>query len=91
MFLLRLMYLKKINTVQKIDEKNNQNEKTIIKNDNLIANNEEDNLNLKNKTINEIKNISQPKNETKLVQSEIKINDFNDLINLCNENKGIIK
>ncbi len=89
MFLLRLMYLKKINTVQKIDEKNNQNEKTIIKNDNLIANNEEDNSNLKNKTISQIKNISQPKNETKLVQSEIKINDFNDLINLCNENKEI--
>ena len=89
MFLLRLMYLKKINTVQKIDEKNNQNEKTVIKNDNLIANNEEDNSNLKNKTISQIKNISQPKNETKLVQSVIQINDFNDLINLCNEYKEI--
>ena len=88
MFLLRLMYLKKINIEPQIIEKKDLNEKKVLKNDNLTVNND-NNINLKNKTISQIKNISQPKNETKLIKDEIEISEFNDLIMLCNEKKEI--
>ena len=88
MFLLRLMYLKKINIEPQIIEKKDLNEKKVLKNDKLTVNND-NNVNLKSKTISQIKNISQPKNETKLIKDEIQINEFNDLIMLCNEKKEI--
>ena len=88
MFLLRLMYLKKINIEPQIIEKKDLNEKKVLKNDNLTVNND-NNINLKNKTISQIKNISQPKNETKLIKDEIEISEFNDLIMLCNKKKEI--
>ena len=88
MFLLRLMYLKKINIEPPTIEKKDLNEKKVLKNDNLTVNND-NNINLKNKTISQIKNISQPKNETKLIKDEIEISEFNDLIMLCNEKKEI--
>ena len=88
MFLLRLMYLKKINIEPQTIEKKDLNEKKVLKNDNLTVNND-NNINLKNKTISQIKNISQPKNETKLIKDEIEISEFNDLIMLCNEKKEI--
>ena len=88
MFLLRLMYLKKINIEPPTIEKKDLNEKKVLKNDNLTVNND-NNINLKNKTISQIKNISQPKNETKLIKDEIEISEFNDLIMLCNKKKEI--
>ena len=89
MFLLRLMYLKKINSDSQIIGKNNLSENDKLRNDKLTINNDVDNTNFKNKTISQIKNISQPKNETKLIQNEIQIKEFNDLIILCNEKKEI--
>ncbi len=89
MFLLRLMYLKKINIKPQTIEKKDLNEKNLLKNNNLTLNNDDNNTNLKNKTISQIKNVSQPKNETKLINDEIKINEFNDLIRLCNEKKEV--
>ncbi len=89
MFLLRLMYLKKINSDSNIIEKKNLSENDKLRNDKLTINNEVDNTNLKNKTISQIKNISQPKNETKFIQNAIQIKEFNDLIILCNERKEI--
>tara|TARA_B100001029_G_scaffold176796_1_gene180338 strand:- start:4814 stop:6469 length:1656 start_codon:yes stop_codon:yes gene_type:complete len=90
MFLIRLMYLKKINIESQTIEKKDLNEKNISNTEKLILNNnEEDNMNYKNKTISQIKNISQPKNETKSINDHIEINKFNDLINLCNEKKEI--
>jgi len=88
MFLLRLMYLKKINIEPQTIEKKDLNEKNILKHENLNLDNN-DNTNLKNKTISQIKNISQPKNETKLIKDEIGISKFEDLIMLCNEKKEI--
>ena len=88
MFLLRLMYLKKINIEPQTIEKKDLNEKNILKHENLNLDNN-DNTNLKNKTISQIKNISQPKNETKLIKDEIGISEFEDLIVLCNEKKEI--
>ncbi len=89
MFLLRLMYLKKINSDSQIVGKKNLSENDKLRNDKLTINNDVDNTNFKNKTISQIKNISQPKNETKLIQNEIQIKEFNDLIILCNEKKEI--
>ncbi len=89
MFLLRLMYLKKINIKPQTIEKKDLNEKNLLKNNNLTLNNDDNNTNLKNKTISQIKNVSQPKNETKLINGEIEINEFNDLIRLCNEKKEV--
>ena len=89
MFLLRLMYLKKINSDSQIIGKKNLSENDKFRNDKLTINNDVDNTNFKNKTISQIKNISQPKNETKLIQNEIQIKEFNDLIILCNEKKEI--
>ena len=89
MFLLRLMYLKKINSDSQIIGKKNLSENDKLRNDKLTINNDVDNTNFKNKTISQIKNISQPKNETKLIQNEIQIKEFNDLIILCNEKKEI--
>ena len=83
MFLLNNVS-KKINNDSQIVGKNlSENDK--LRNDKLTINNDVDNTNFKNKTISQIKNISQLKNETKLIQNEIQIKEFNDLIILCNE------
>ena len=89
MFLLRLMYLKKINTDNRIKKKLDTTEKNIINNDNLSLSVDDSSLNFKNKTISQIKNVYQPKNENKLNDEEIQINEFNDLINMCNLKKEI--
>ncbi len=89
MFLLRLMYLKKINSNKKTKNKIDTTEKNIINNENLTLSVEENSTNVKNKTISQIKNVYQPKNENKLNDEEIQIKGFNDLINLCNLKKEI--
>jgi len=89
MFLLRLLYLKNINTNTKAKEFVLPDKKINNNNDNFLSNVEDKSENLKNKTINQIKNIFQPKNETKLENDKIKINGFNELIDLCNIKKEI--
>jgi len=89
MFLLRLMYLKKINIDDKTKKKLDTTEKNIINNDNSTLSVEDNGSNFKNKTISQIKNVYQPKNENKLNDEEIQINEFNDLINMCNLKKEI--
>jgi len=89
MFLLRLMYLKKINIDDKTKKKLDTTEKNIINNDNSTLSVEDNSSNFKNKTISQIKNVYQPKNENKLNDEEIQINEFNDLINMCNLKKEI--
>ena len=89
MFLLRLMYLKKININKKTKKKLDTTEKNIINNENLTLSVEENSKNVKNETISQIKNFYQPKNENKLNDEAIQIKGFNDLINMCNLKKEI--
>ncbi len=89
MFLLRLMYLKKINIQNNTKKKIDTTEKNIINNDNLTLTVEDNSSNFKNKTISQIKNVYQPKNENKLNDEAIQIKGFNDLINICNVKKEI--
>jgi len=90
MFLIRLVYLSPIEKKEKLLKKNDFS--------NLINNqNENNNLtsNVKNETINQIKNITQeekdkPKIKSKVIdEDKISINSFNDLLNICNEKKEI--
>ncbi len=81
MFLIRLMYLKDF---QKIEE-NYYEKKEIFHNLNISSN---------NKTVNQIKNISQqdkidPKVKSENITSETRIDSFIELINLCNKKKEI--
>ncbi len=95
MFLVRLMYLKQINTKsEKISHTSNEvletetfmSEKVEIKTDG--------NLDLKNKTVDQIKNISQEKRLNQETQKEKKLNDlsinsFNDLLKICTLKKEV--
>jgi len=98
MFLIRLLYLKEDRifndqgTSELSDEKylNNNTHKT----ENLNLSKNEDNLEIKNKTISQIKNFSQEDNskpekkiEPRLTKIEIK--NFEELIKLCNEKKEL--
>ena len=81
MFLIRLMYLKDF---QKIEE-NYYEKKEIFHNLNISSN---------NKTVNQIKNVSQqdkidPKLKSENITSETRIESFIELINLCNKKKEI--
>ena len=89
MFLIRLIYLspfEKKKLPKKNDFSNLINDQN--KNNNLISN-------VKNETINQIKNITQeekdkPKIKSKVIdEDKITINSFNDLLNVCNEKKEI--
>ena len=89
MFLIRLIYLspfEKKNFPKKNDFSNLINDQN--KNNNLISN-------VKNETINQIKNITQeekdkPKIKSRVIdEDKISINSFNDLLNICNEKKEI--
>ena len=90
MFLIRLIHLspfeKKEKLLKKDDFSNLINDQN--KNNNLISN-------VKNETINQIKNITQeekdkPKIKSKVIdEDKIIINSFNDLLNVCNEKKEI--
>ena len=86
MFLIRLMYLKDF-------KKENIKEK--INNNKLIDNlNEDQKISTNNITVNQIKNISQhekpePKKKSQDITNELKISNFNDLIDTCNKKREI--
>ena len=89
MFLIRLIHLKKIkNDITHIETINNKLEdKNIILGEKSKID-DNDLLNLKNKTIGQIKNITQEKklNDEKLKENDIKelsINSFSDLLQTC--------
>ena len=86
MFLIRLIYLKDIKKIEinDIEKKKELNEN--FDNEKKIPNN--------NKTVNQIKNISQqdklePKMKSENINSEVLISNFEDLLNLCNKKKEI--
>jgi len=98
MFLIRLLYLKEDRILNDQDASEPSNEKYLNNNMNKTENfnlsKSEDNLEIKNKTISQIKNFSQEDNskpekkiETKL--TKIKIKNFEELIKLCNEKKEL--
>jgi len=81
MFLIRLMYLKNFKKQKKIED---------IK----INIHDETKKSVSPKTVEQIKNISQqdkpsPKIKSEDTTSEIKINNFEELINLCNKKKEV--
>ncbi len=98
MFLIRLLYLKKdisddiredINFSNDINLNNLKN-----KTEKFSLNVNEDNLEIQKKTISQIKNFSQedstkPKNKIESEQTNIRINNFEELIKLCNEKKEL--
>ena len=97
MFLIRLLYLKKdrINIDQeKVNFSDEKNFNDSVKTRKLNLNIDEDILEVKNKTISQIKNFSQEENskpdkkiEVKLKNIEIK--NFDELIKLCNQKKEL--
>ena len=100
MFLIRLIYLKEIsNLTDLISESENITE--VIKNQTIeknLSNNQNlknDLLNVKNKTIGQIKNVEQKKKQTEQPISKtqhktiLQIKTFNDLIEICNIKKEI--
>ena len=98
MFLIRLLYLKEDRIVGGQDKVDFSNEKysnnNIGKTEQFNLNKDEDGLEIKNKTISQIKNFSQEESskpekkiESKLINIEIK--NFEELIKLCNEKKEL--
>tara|TARA_B100000749_G_scaffold272749_1_gene254949 strand:+ start:58 stop:1749 length:1692 start_codon:yes stop_codon:yes gene_type:complete len=100
MFLIRLIYLKEIsNLTDLISESENITEviknQTIEKNLSNNQNLENDLLDVKNKTIGQIKNVEQEKKQTEqpILKTQhktiLQIKTFNDLIEICNIKKEI--
>ena len=97
MFLIRLMYL--IDVPKKEIETNNQlNDDLISKNLNnneeIKINKNDEKLEVKNNIISQIKNVSQEENVNPKVQiiekkGKDKINNFDDLIDMCNQKKEL--
>ena len=98
MFLIRLLYLKEDRIVGGQDKVDFNHEKysnnNIGKTEQFNLNKDEDGLEIKNKTISQIKNFSQEESskpekkiESKLINIEIK--NFEELIKLCNEKKEL--
>ena len=98
MFLIRILYLKEDIILDNQDSVGLSNEKYSINNmhkkEQFNLSKNEDNLEIKNKTISQIKNFSQEdsskpekKIETRSIKTEIK--DFDELIKLCNEKKEL--
>ena len=95
MFLIRLLYLKHVKQ-NNIFETNNINisDNKLNDQDKLFTTTDDQNLNIKNKTISQIRNISQeektpPKTQLNEIKGKIEIKDFDDLINICNQKKEI--
>ena len=85
MFLVRLIYLKDFKS---------ENKTFSEKGTTLQGLNENQGISIKNKTIDQIKNISQqdktePKMKSENIYNEIKISSFLDLIDICNKKKEI--
>ena len=100
MFLIRLIHLKGIsnftNEKNNYDTRNKINIDSVLEKDNKDEKKIEDNLfDVKNKTIGQIKNITQEKklNEKPVLKTsqhtKLQIKTFDDLINFCNSNKEI--
>ena len=97
MFLIRLMYLSNISK-EKNFEVNRSYEKMfetdIKKNNNQKVINNADNLEIKNKTISQIKNIFQedeikPTIKIEENKGKLEIKSFEELINICNKKKEV--
>ena len=97
MFLIRLMYLIDI-PKKEIETDNRLNNELISKNLNNNAkikiNKNDEKLEVKNKIISQIKNVTQEENTNPKVQiiekkGKDKINNFDDLINMCNQKKEL--
>ena len=89
MFLIRLIHLRKISNFNRIeDDLDENNKKKEIKL-------EGDLFNVNKKTINQIKNVVQEKNKSeklileKVEETKLKIESFNDLIEICDIKKEI--
>jgi len=97
MFLIRLIYLKDISNISKIiDESKISNDSKISNENNIMNQNNknEDLFDLKNKTIDQIKNVIQEKksedkanNKEEQQPQEYIINSFNDLLKICTSKK----
>ena len=95
MFLIRLLYLKHVKQNNILETNNiNISDNKLNERDKLFTTTDDQNLNIKNKTISQIKNISQeektlPKTQLNEIKGKIEIKDFDDLINICNQKKEI--
>ena len=95
MFLIRLLYLKHVKQNNMLETNNiNISDNKLNDQDKLFTTTDDQNLNIKNKTISQIKNISQeektlPKTQLNEIKGKIEIKDFDDLINICNQKKEI--
>jgi len=95
MFLIKLLYLKKIkNQNDHVDNNIQSQNETNIKQSEIFQNKDEHQDNLKNKTISQIKNILQeekakPQKEFIEIEGNISINNFDQLIEICNLKKEI--
>ena len=95
MFLIRLLYLKHVKQNNILETNNiNISDNKLNDQDKLFTTTDDQNLNIKNKTVSQIKNISQeektlPKTQLNEIKGKIEIKDFDDLINICNQKKEI--
>jgi len=96
MFLIRLLYLKEDKSIEKknVDLRHENYLNNINKPEKIQSNKDEENLEIKNKTISQIKNFSQeetsnPERKINTKLKKIEITSFENLINLCNENKEL--
>jgi len=95
MFLIRLLYLKHVKQNNILETNNiNISDDKLNDQDKLFTTTDDQNLNIKNKTISQIKNISQeektlPKTQLNEIKGKIEIKDFDDLINICNQKKEV--
>ena len=95
MFLIRLLYLKHVKQNNILETNNiNISDNKLNDQDKLFTTTDDQNLNIKNKTISQIKNISQeektlPKTQLNEIKGKIEIKNFDDLINICNQKKEI--
>ena len=95
MFLIRLLYLKHVKQNNILETNNiNISDNKLNDQDKLFATTDDQNINIKNKTISQIKNISQeektlPKTQLNEIKGKIEIKDFDDLINICNQKKEV--
>ena len=100
MFLIRLIHLKGISNISEIVEKNNNKKATNLSENNEThfndySNQNEDFFDIKNKTIGQIKNVTQEKhpdhkiNKEKQQYYKSSINSFRDLLEFCTFKKEI--
>ena len=97
MFLIRLLYLKDENikdNLDNIDLKSSKNENNLYETQKVEVDDNENKIQNKNKTINQIKNFSQeeiskPEKKIEAELTKIKIVNFDELIDLCNKKKEL--